>query len=79
MRSQITEVNRNHPLASNQCKELIQRLYILYAVKVSVTYVRMYVRTYVRNGGRGQLSSESRHRHNENDVIRTGAASAASA
>jgi len=36
------------------------------------------VRTYVRNGGRGQLSSE--WRYNENDVImRTGAASAASA
>jgi len=33
--------------------------------------------TYVRNGGRAQLSSE--WRHNENDVImRTGAASAAS-
>jgi len=33
------------------------------------------VRTYVRNGGRGQLSSE--RRHSENDVVmRTGAASA---
>jgi len=40
--------------------------------------VRTYVRSYVRNAGRGQLSSELRH--NENDVImRTGAASAASA
>jgi len=39
---------------------------------------KVSVRTYVRNGGRGQLSSE--WRHNENDVItRTGAASAASA
>jgi len=34
-----------------------------------------YVRSYVRNGGRGQLSSESRQ--NQNDVLmRTGAASA---
>ena len=37
---------------------------------------RPYVRTYVRDVGRDQLSSE--WRHNENDVImRTGAASAA--
>jgi len=39
---------------------------------------KVSVFTYVRNGGRGQLSSE--WRQNENDVImRTGAASAASA
>ena len=39
---------------------------------------KVYVRSYVRNGGRGQLSSE--RRHDEYDVImRTGAASAASA
>jgi len=36
-----------------------------------------YLRSYVRNGGRGQLSSE--WRHSENDVImRTGAAIGAS-
>ena len=40
--------------------------------------VRRYVRSYVRNAGRGQLSSE--WRHNENDVIiETGAASAVGA
>jgi len=40
--------------------------------------LNVYFSAFVRNGGRGQLSSE--WRHNENDVImRTGAASAASA
>jgi len=46
-------------------------LYILNSVRC------LYVRPYVRNGGRGQPCSE--WRHNDNDVImRTGAASAAS-
>ena len=38
---------------------------------------KVSVRTFVRNAGRGQLSSE--WRHNENDVVRTGAASAVGA
>jgi len=36
-------------------------------IKRGKVSIRTYVRSYVRNGGRGQLSSELRH--NENDVI----------
>jgi len=47
-------------------------------IKRGKVSVHTYVRTSVRNGGRGQLSSK--WRHNENDVMmRTGAASAVSA
>jgi len=51
---------------------VLLNLYILNAVRCP------YVRTYVRNGGRGKFNSE--WRHNENDVIiTTGAASAVGA
>jgi len=47
----------------------------IHYIKRGKVSVRTYIRSYVRNGGRGQFSSE--WRHNENDVImRTGAASA---
>jgi len=47
-------------------------------IKRGKVSAQTYVRSYARNAGRGQISSECRH--NENDVImRTGAVSTASA
>jgi len=61
---------RKHVLHWEQHWCHLANLYILNTVRCP------YVRSYIHNGGRGQLSSE--WRHNESDIMmRTGAASAA--